>query len=667
MSRLPQNGIWNVKHGMDFFVDIVATKGLNFDKLGFIQATNNPMVLFTHADSTDFGIPQAFCADETLDYIITNRGYYSLDLSSSVPVFAELGNGGDGRPTARAGVDGIIYAGLLHASGSTDVRSYSGSSWTTRITSLSASYPHPLCNFENRVTLCVADRNVVNQTIVNSYSLDSANSLTIPLEYVITAMRWRGSELYIATRNISGGSAKLFIWNGTGTQARGYGIQGDWIYSLVDSGSSICIVTSTGQLLRFNGGGFDDLAYFPVYNTSYSWLSNASVASGAGKITNRGMITVGNLIYMNVDGEIHLNDVYPGTHLANQPSGLWCYDPEIGLYHASGLNYKKFAAKTVSSLASGNLVFATNHNAETGDACTVSTQSGLSGVTANQNYYVIKISSTTCKLALTPADALSGRALTITGTPSTDAIIFYPIDSYGVTQANAGTSALGMMNFNIPKAFYGLGLFIGGRIVDNAGASVECIQTIGLARGRGYFITSPIPSSGISDFFQKLFLGVHDISLSTDQITIKYRKLSQFGMPTALASIIWTSATTFTVDTLAYDFRGVSVGDEIEIVTGSGAGNLSHVTAINNASTTYTITLKDSIDGVVAADVGQVFADNWKLLGTINSTTSNIDNAFAEYPTDKLNSGVAQFKVEIRGNAMIRYFDTVQARNKQAQ
>lgn len=665
--RLPSNnGKWNVSHGKDFFADIVATKNLNFDNEGFISVSRNPMVLKARI-ADNFGILQAVAADETLYYLITSRGYYSLDVSSGVPVFTELNN--MGQPTATAGIDGVIFAGVLVVTGTTMVRSYSSPNWTDQGITISASYPHPLCVDENRNEIAVANGNVL-KTYNTAFSLQ--NTLTIPAQHVITTVRYRQNKYYIGTRNISGGNAKMFVWNGTGTSAEAqFDVHCDWLYSLADFDSSICAVVSSGQILRFNGGGFDELDHFPVYDTQYSWVSNASVATGAGKVLNRGMLAVGDDLYLNIDGSLRTTDTYPGAYLSDQPSGLWCLDKSVGLYHKNGLNYKKFAAKSVSSLASGNLVFATAHDAETGDAVTASTISSLTGISANTTYFVIKVSTTTLKLAISPADAAAGNAITLGGSVTSEALTFYPANSFGSTRADGGPAAIGMMNFNIPKAFYGLGLLIGGRLLDNANATVECIQTEGLARGRGYFVTSPIPASGIADLFQKLFMGIHEMNFSTDSIVIKYRKLPRLGLPTPLAVsagglATWVNGTSFTIDTTLKDFKSALVGDEIEILSGVGSGVLTHITAINSASNPYTVTIQDTVLDVVAADVSEVSADNWTLLGSISSTSNNVADSFAEYPIAK-ESGMLQFKIELRGGVMLRYVNFVQRANKQAQ
>ena len=47
------------------------------------------------------------------------------------------------------------------------------------------------------------------------------------------------------------------------------------------------LITSAGQLLRFNGGGFDELERLPVYGTGYSWTSTAAASSLVGKVAAR--------------------------------------------------------------------------------------------------------------------------------------------------------------------------------------------------------------------------------------------------------------------------------------------------------------------------------------------------------------------------------------------
>lgn len=671
--RLPSNnGKWSVAHALDFFADIIGTKNLNFDRPGFIQLSKNPMVLKAR-NSDNFGLILSICADDTQYYITTSRGYWTLSFTTGVPVFTEINN--TGQPTATGGADGTMYNGLYHASGTTMVHSFDGiNTWTARVTGLSSAYPHPLCNFENKIQLAIGDGNTV-KTYSIAYALQQ--TLTLPVEYIVTTMRWMDNNLYIGTRNISGGGALMFVWNGNTSDAQaGWPVYCDWIYSLEPFDSTMAAAVSSGRILRFGGGGFtSEFAHFPVADTRYSWISNASVASGQGNIFNRGMKADGKLLHINIDGEIRTTDAFPGSFLPDQPSGLWCLDLSVGLYFRAGLNYKTYSEKTITEIDSGFLVFATPHYAETGDPVMISNVGSLSGATVNRTYFVIKGGANTVKLAISSSDALAhsdtdDRSVAVSGTSGGAKAIFYPADAYGATLNAASGGAIGRINSNIPKAFYGIGLLIGARIADNAGTTIECLQTIGLARTIGYFRTSPIPAAGIADFYQKIFSGVHKLNLTTDEIIFKYRKLPRFGMPTSACAITWVSSTSFTVDTSVNDFKVAAIGDEVEIIRGAGAGNMSQISNITKAGNTWTITLEDTILGPAAADVGYCTVDNWTTLApSITSANETANELFGEVPLpDEAQGGALEFKVILKGtDLMLRYADFVQDQNMKAE
>lgn len=672
--RLPStDGKWSVRHALDYFADIIGTKNLDFSKPGFIALARNSLVLKAHTGSDHFGIVLSVCADNNQYYITTSRGYWSLTFTNNEPVFTELNN--TGNPTATNGADGIIFNGLYHASGTTMVHSFDGTNtWTSHITGLSVNYPHPLCSFENKVQIAVADGNTV-KLYDTSYSLQQ--TLLLPTEYIVTTMRWDANNLYVGTRNISGGGARMFVWGGNSSDAGdGWPVYCDWIYSLEPFDGSIAAAVSSGRILRFGGGGFtSEFGHFPVFDTEYSWISNASVASGFGKILNRGMKAVGTELLLNIDGSIRTNDRFPGSFLADQPSGLWCLDQEVGLYHRAGLNYTVYSSKTITEVDSGFLVFGSDHNAETGDPVFISSIGTLSGPTAHSVYYVIKGGDLTIKLALSPADALAhsdsdDRSVAISGVSGGATAIFYSANSYGATQNDVAPAAIGTMNNNIGSAFFGLGLFIGGRLIDNTGASVESLQTLGLARSIGYFRTSPIPAEGISDFFQKIFAGVHNLNLGTDEIIFKYRKLARFGIPTASCALTWISSTQFTVDTTLNDFKVALEGDEVEIIRGAGAGQMSQISDISKSGNTWTVTLEDAILGPVAADIGYCIVDNWITLApTITNANETAGDLFAEVATNPESAGGAlEFKVILQGiDLMLRYTDFIQDQNVKAE
>jgi len=92
----------------------------------------------------------------------------------------------------------------------------------------------------------------------------------------------------------------------------------------------------------------------------------------------------------------------------------------------------------------------------------------------------------------------------------------------------------------------------------------------------------------------------------------------------------------------------VSVGDEIEIVAGKGAGTLTHVTAISLSTGTWTVTVDEAFIFAVASDKFYFVVDNWKKLATVTKANSLGKNYYRQV-IDDAKSKFIQFKVELRG------------------
>lgn len=651
MISIPGQNQWKTSVN-DMFGNIFRTKNLYLRKKGYAGVSRPATVLYSQTDDSNFATPVCITSDQTYAYVITTDHAFTFDLASNSLTSSEITTSGS--PSLGFDSDCVIYQGLLHVSGGTTVKSYSGGtggSWTSRITGLSSSYPHPLCVSEHQNYLAVGDANTV-LLYDTTYSLNT--TLTIPSEYAVTGIRWRANSLYIATRHLFGGDAKLFVWSGLGTAAQyGFPVHGDWIYSLCEHNSSIVLVSSNGQLLRFNGGGFDVLANFPVYESNFPWISSSGTSSLVGNVASRGMVSDGEVIFINVNGDLAGSQtIYPGKFIVEQPGGIWQYREDVGLFHAAGYNYLTKLSLAAIDLNSNALTFASAHQALTGDPVLMSSQSTLTGLTAGQVYYAVPGSTTVTKLALSPADAFAGRTITIGGSVSTDTFQFNRYESTGADRNLAG----GIMLYQRAQTnlFYGTQILWGGRPYDATNSNIGALMSFGMGRNRGYLVTSKINSSQIKDFFKRMEIFFDNIGLDTDQIVIKYRTGRKFGLPAMLAfssSATWTSSTTFTVDSTIKDIMSIAVGNEIEVVQGAGAGYLAHITTITNVGTTYTFTIDETMP--VSSGSFDFVADNWIKGPVISNTSDDTYAGFFDTSLDKLQAKWIEFKIELRGRGVM--------------
>lgn len=634
---------WRVAHGRDNDAELINTRNLNFDRQGYLKIANAAIALYTTTDDASFGMPLSIFCDGSLYYVVTSAAVFTTSNGQAFTKLAAI--------TPSLAGDGLYFNGLPHVVNATGLQTYAAGSWTDRSLSFSSSFPHPMCVFESLVQLCIANGNTV-LAYNTSYSLQT--TLTLPAEYIVTWMKWRQNRLFIGTRNITGNNTKMFIWNGTTTSAQeGYNVQADWIYSGEEFQSSICVVTSAGQLLRFNGGGFSELEHFPVYETPYSWVSTASPASAIGKIASRGMMAHGNVLYINIDGSLTRNGVdYPGNFLPTMPSGLWEYDPKIGMYHKAGYVYTKYQTLTPTVITGNVLTFAAAHELNTGDAVFLRTLGTLTGLTQAQTYFAVKVDSLNISLAFSPADAVAARLITLGGTISTDAFDLPVYNSIGAVY-DTTPGCVGRFTNLTFYDFYGTEVMWGGRCINNSNTVISSVMTLGLGENRGGFTTAPLLASGITEGFVRLIEKIKKMVHTTDTIIVKYRTIDRFGVPTPArissgGFATWTAPTIIAIDSTLKDIKSVQVGDEVAFISGAGAGRIANIAAIDIKGSIYNLTLDETIPYITVGDLSEVVIDNWKVISTFDITNLNLIDGFLE-STEPHTGTWIQYKFELRG------------------
>lgn len=175
------------------------------------------------------------------------------------------------------------------------------------------------------------------------------------------------------------------------------------------------------------------------------------------------------------------------------------------------------------------------------------------------------------------------------------------------------------------------------------------IHVHGNVAARGSFTTARLESAGgFGGFWTRLqlaFKRLENSTSQTDKILVKYRTDRIAALVdykgSSVATGTWASTTSFTInDTIG---ASLAVGDEVEILTGIGAGALAHIsTLVNTSANNYTITIDETITG--ATGTALVRFQRWKKLSSITDTTTE-----KKIMTLAKRSRWTQFKVELRG------------------
>lgn len=148
----------------------------------------------------------------------------------------------------------------------------------------------------------------------------------------------------------------------------------------------------------------------------------------------------------------------------------------------------------------------------------------------------------------------------------------------------------------------------------------------------GYFITSWLLSSQLKDSWIKVITKHRKLLNSSDKIVLKYRIYEE--EPTEVTST-WVNTTTFKTTTDVSDY---SVGDEIEIISGIGAGKCTHIASIQSGDTEYIITIEDAVSGATTTTSKMRF-QKWKKFATIQ-------NQIAE--SSKNNIGISSERIQLK-------------------
>jgi hypothetical protein len=467
-----------------------------------------------------------------------------------------------------------------------------------------------------------------------------------------------GSQLFIATRSKSGGEAKLFVANSIATSATSaYGVGTFEIMSVKPFKSSVVLVNSLGQLLRFNGGGFDELASLPIYNSDLEWedASNDNTA-----MSNRAMVTDGDLIYINVSSFTE-NGRY--RMLPNFPSGVWCYDSTINsLYHRYSPSFTTLknilgTAVTVSTtnnnftLTSGNL-----NDVSTGMPMlfTDGSTTLIPELLESTLYFLIKDSSTEFRMATTYTNALAGTAIDISSTGNTSQRWhIFKINDYGWALFGS-RMALSILNTELFNSVFSGRIAMTANLAAKQNLSTNETVLCGVSPflpNRGYFVTPRLSSSNKEDIYNNIVVKYKPLD-TDDKIIVKYKDRDKLGYP--LTSVqytdntkwagTWTDTDTFTTTA---DLSDVVAGEEVEIIAGVGSGHIAHISSITENSGTYTVNLDETFPFAVANDLMWFIVDNWTVAKTI--TSANQDGyEYCDVPTSTA-SKFLQVKVEMRG------------------
>lgn len=635
---------WTQTNTGEIIGNIFSTRNISFDQKGYAKLAKRSSAFIFDVSSFE-NLISVSTINGTTYYAVTSSHLFSYTLTSPTPT--DLNGSGH---TGGQYFDGVSWQGRWYVSQASNFCHYDGSSWTTGLGSLGGSnIYHPMCVHEGLNQLAIGDANTV-KLFDTSHSL--VTTITIPSAFEVRWIRYNNNFLYIGTKNTKGGDAYMFVADGSVATAQ-YGIRvpnSNWVFSGDIYLGVPVVISSSGQLLKFNGSGFDEMAHLPVYDTLQTWTDGNGYSGG--KVSHRGMAVRGDKIFINLDGYINA----PGNkQLPNQPSGLWVYDPVTLLTHKAGVSFSKiYGDYTISGVNTTTDVFTISSGTITAASGTqVYIVSGtISGVTVGNTYYLIYVSSSTFKLAKTYNDAIDGTAIDITSFTSC-AVSIKNDESFGQTNSDLyQPGAVALINENNVglssyKGYIASEVMFGAAAVSTptSTAGKYTLQTLSTGENRGVVTSVKIQAKNIKDAFIKTFTKYGNVFQGNDKVVFKYRTSDKEGYPLYVrsSSNSWTNGTTFTTP---IDLSSVSAGDEVMIAAGRGSGCTAHISSLSYSTGTWTVVLDETIPYVTASDIPySIFITNFK---KVNIATYTTPDQFLE---SLINSKAkwAQVRIELRG------------------
>ena len=635
--KIPQNNQWVQTNQGETLGVLHSTQNMMLNEAGYIELSPKSFSVYNSDDDSEFNHIQAIKYFNGAYHVVTSNEPFSLDLNAGTVTKLSAA------PVLSTNSDAIVFNSKLYVTQDSNFCNYNGSSWTTSLGSLTSGSPHPMTVFDSNPTYKLAIGNV--NTVKTYDTSHNANStvLTLPSQFTVTCLEYRSGFLYVGTRSESSDEARVFIWNGSGTNAQYEVPMGaQWVFSLTPYGNTVAAITDTGELSIINGTSRQRIAALPVYYANeVRWLVDSTPTFG--RVHFNGMVTQGNSIYINVDGDC--------SHgfLPEMKTGVWEYNPNTGLNHITSYNTDKYVIDSSLSITDSVITTSAAHNLKDGDSVSFSAVSNLTGVDNRVTYYVKVMSTTTIKLALSRQAIDDARYITISGTPDTsDKLVYIPnTDWYNDNIDNIG--AIASVSYKEQQlANWPSNILFGATTNDKDLATFYTLNALYDGYNIGTFSTQRTMSPNITQSWQELYTFLDGIKFSNEKVIVKKKTRFEADKTKHVLRGVYKDVNvinSYSVTQDEDDWSQIEEGDELTLVDGYGRGQTVHVSSVVQNTNTYKITIDESIG--TAASYVYFYYDNWKKVGEV--TSEELKNGYIKSVMDGDHSPWTAVKLEIRG------------------
>ena len=670
MIQYPPNSQWVQPNTSDKLGSVWATKNVNFDEAGYVKLSPRAVKLLDETTNNDVGAALAFGKFSSGRFQIATSSDANFVTEIDSDTLSMIEDSGTNEPALTSDSHAVFWINRWHASDadevwSKDANGEATATWTQRVTGLTSGVKHYLEVFASRNTLCITNGNVVLQTTAAAYG--DGTDLTIPSDFEIVGLAYNDGKMGVITQTTLGSTghtleAKFYIWDGSTTSATGYGVDSDACIGIAPYKTSFVVLTRRGKLKLFNGGGFDDLAQLPFFYENRWWANLVPVGNP--------MTVDGDRVFINIGTSLRTFGRKGTQQVPNTPTGVWCYDPNVGLYHRYSGSNSQVNLVTVAAAGtntSTDVMTANTNTLPDASAGTIpvsgniarytrTTGTGITGLEVSEDYYIIRLSATTFALATSKENALAGVRIDLTAQDSgTSTFVMYDLVDYGTTyhEIQAAVGQFGDSSLVYTDVIFGND---GGSLTTLAQNRAICI-TDPFLENRGWIISPKVFSRQVTDKNQRIYVKYRPLKTG-DSIVVKVKDRDVAGLPVSSPNqesndyIAWTGTTEGWTDTglsEAKDYFDDGGELECEFVQGAGAGQTVKISSIAESSGRYTLVFAEEVIGALAARRSHFSIDAWRVIGTIDTNLTQDGYCVQGVNIDSSEKFV-QFKIELRGS-----------------
>lgn len=306
--------------------------------LGKVRTTRTKRVAYTGSPENFGQVVSLERFDGKLFVASENSGGHDIWEGGNTP-FDTLTNDTTSVEIVPSNSDMLAWNNGLYVCNSTEIKySTNGTTWSEVGSDVLASGTH-LLTAKNDL-LYVSDEIYKVKSVTSGNSFQGSGSQTLDLNmpgYGITMLMAGIDQIWIGLSSEQlGAPCFVFEWDGEteNTPTARYEINASGIMAGVIKDGVPYIVDSMGRLLRFDGGGFTEVARFPNLR---SFRNFNEVDNDDRAIHPRGMGVDGDEVLICVANR---TEGVTADDFNDFPSGVWAYSEDTGLYHKFSASYQ---------------------------------------------------------------------------------------------------------------------------------------------------------------------------------------------------------------------------------------------------------------------------------------------------------------------------------------